>query len=121
MSDYVIKPHFIAILNAEPRSGKTHLIKFIVKDTCVKNDFFDRVFVFTKSPEDYDYIEEDFVYPVYKESTLQFDYLWLKTHKLFSCANVCFSKKSTTSSVSTGDPFFLYMLLIIEGLHLNLI
>lgn len=57
------KPNSVTLIVAKPKSGKTHLVKYILYNW-VYNDLIDFAVVFTntKFNGDYDFIEDGFVY-----------------------------------------------------------
>lgn len=61
----------ISCLCAEPKSGKSHLIKYMIYNATQENKYFDYVVVFTMTPEDYTYVDGKYVHTNFTEDKLK--------------------------------------------------
>jgi hypothetical protein len=65
----LVKEQSLNLICGAPASGKSHLIKYIVSTQIKKT--FDWVYVFTRTPTDYEFIKEEWVNPMYSDETIK--------------------------------------------------
>ncbi len=81
--------YFIYLLTAQPCSGKSHLIRYIIYDKVVCKEEYDYVIAFTLSVHDYDYIPEKFIYTTCDDSKIEKIFKFQKSHPGMRLLIIC--------------------------------